>query len=277
MRRDHPRSRGVYRLPDRYKYLTKGSSPLARGLQRGENTRHAQVRIIPARAGFTRSTRGRRRSSRDHPRSRGVYKPEMMMKSNLTGSSPLARGLPAEPVPPWSGPGIIPARAGFTSQSSVILAVKQDHPRSRGVYGGLRSAYGDLSGSSPLARGLPVRVNGEGSTGGIIPARAGFTHPSTRPPVHPPDHPRSRGVYARWGISSLKSVGSSPLARGLPRERGSGRCSLGIIPARAGFTLSCHNIPYRHLDHPRSRGVYFGTHGIDVASQGSSPLARGLR
>ena len=50
-----------------------GSSPLARGLLRHPTAVLLQRGIIPARAGFTRSGRGRGMRAGDHPRSRGVY------------------------------------------------------------------------------------------------------------------------------------------------------------------------------------------------------------
>ena len=54
------------------------------------------------------------------------------------------------------------------------------------------------------------------------------------------------------------------------------RVILGIIPARAGFTLRryCARVILR--DHPRSRGVYFLMGMEDSRVEGSSPLARGL-
>ena len=51
--RDHPRSRGVYTPASTVPAIVGGSSPLARGLRRRRRTGHDQVRIIPARAGFT--------------------------------------------------------------------------------------------------------------------------------------------------------------------------------------------------------------------------------
>ena len=53
--RDHPRSRGVYaqNMLDRGGW--QGSSPLARGLRRNQRSSPPSLRIIPARAGFTRS------------------------------------------------------------------------------------------------------------------------------------------------------------------------------------------------------------------------------
>ena len=115
---DHPRSRGVYlRHRDATKTL-EGSSPLARGLLEVEGDMVAQVRIIPARAGFTHGSRLQARRGGDHPRSRGVYKLRMRNTPDARGSSPLARGLRFTLALMFTPDGIIPARAGFTSQSA---------------------------------------------------------------------------------------------------------------------------------------------------------------
>ena len=93
----------------------------------------------------------------------------------------------------------------------------------------------------------------------------------------PTDHPRSRGVYFSDGEIASTPSGSSPLARGLPRDAISDIAVLGIIPARAGFT---HSIAYQYQaaeDHPRSRGVYGQQVQGRDSPAGSSPLARGLR
>ena len=50
-------------------------------------------------------------------------------------------------------------------------------------------------GSSPLARGLLIAVDGEFCRVRIIPARAGFTFRDDTAIHSPKDHPRSRGVY----------------------------------------------------------------------------------
>ena len=50
------------------------------------------------------------------------------------GSSPLARGLPSGQVALSPDDRIIPARAGFTSVTTVWSSSDSDHPRSRGVY-----------------------------------------------------------------------------------------------------------------------------------------------
>ena len=298
-RRDHPRSRGVYKARPPYAGRALGSSPLARGL-------------LPARPGdglpalgsspLARGLRRQRpcscRPGRDHPRSRGVYV--------VVLTEPALRR--------W----IIPARAGFTHRHPGRHGRGRDHPRSRGVYADAWIIHAAWAGSSPLARGLPPRVTPQreaapdhprsrgvycticvtpmrrrGSSplarglllpgirdmiqSGIIPARAGFTSSSSRQSTGSWDHPRSRGVYCHWGACPASRSGSSPLARGLLPLPAPRHPSPGIIPARAGFTpLRYHLVPERQ-DHPRSRGVYSVTPPPWRRHSGSSPLARGLQ
>ena len=92
--KDHPRSRGVY---ERAMVLPRGcwgSSPLARGLRDDDA--------------------GTCTGASDHPRSRGVYANDKSPWAERSGSSPLARGLHGLVTMRVTGPGIIPARAGFT-------------------------------------------------------------------------------------------------------------------------------------------------------------------
>ena len=192
---DHPRSRGVYRPRVSGDAGRWGSSPLARGLPTGAAALRTRSRIIPARAGFTARCSARFRSTRDHPRSRGVYPTETRVITTAPGSSPLARGLRHQGVRRLRVAGIIPARAGFTPGRRWSASSRRDHPRSRGVYEGpwtapvdvgdhprSRGVYTRMSratawtmGSSPLARGLRPRRALPQQPGGIIPARAGFT------------------------------------------------------------------------------------------------------
>mgnify|MGYP001676416991 CR=1 FL=1 len=94
-RRDHPRSRGVYLPRCGQQHGQQGSSPLARGLHMRPLNKRVTKRIIPARAGFTRSVSA--------------------SFQVLTGSSPLARGLPVDREDFYKITRIIPARAGFTA------------------------------------------------------------------------------------------------------------------------------------------------------------------
>ena len=91
---DHPRSRGVYLFRGWVTSLGRGSSPLARGLPISTPVRPVTSRIIPARAGFTRHPAAESGRGQDHPRSRGVYQSRRLMSRAMSGSSPLARGLP---------------------------------------------------------------------------------------------------------------------------------------------------------------------------------------
>ena len=91
---DHPRSRGVYApwlWPVKH---TRGSSPLARGLQSAISLLVLGHGIIPARAGFTPSP--------------------AEWPARESGSSPLAWGLPRHRTDTIRACRIIPARAGFT-------------------------------------------------------------------------------------------------------------------------------------------------------------------
>ena len=112
---------------------------------------------------------------------------------------------------------------------------------------------------------------------GIIPARAGFTASPSRSPRPRRDHPRSRGVYVLEQPPAPWPGGSSPLARGLLTYNEASLNEYGIIPARAGFTLRTPSPNRRARDHPRSRGVYPCQSSSRHSSDGSSPLARGLR
>ena len=172
---DHPRSRGVYGQLIRAPTDETGSSPLARGLRSKCGSTTDSTRIIPARAGFTRSVTSHEFSLRDHPRSRGVYVDDMLQRLLEPGSSPLARGLPGDHITGWWEAGIIPARAGFTPGRGPPRARLGDHPRSRGVYTAMTSCGPTTSGSSPLARGLRCAEPDPLCRRGIIPARAGFT------------------------------------------------------------------------------------------------------
>ena len=216
--------------------IVRGSSPLARGLPVQYGTVFTTPGIIPARAGFTGPHRPGGGAPADHPRSRGVYRVKAARSRGGVGSSPLARGLPRGPPTPSPWARIIPARAGFTLPSPTEYLYLWDHPRSRGVYRISSIMHSTVSGSSPLARGLPGLDSPSRGEYRIIPARAGFTFPYTQPILTREDHPRSRGVYRDSYSHMHITPGSSPLARGLrPGDRGEGSVR-GIIPARAGFT-----------------------------------------
>ena len=161
----------------------------------------------------------------------------------MFGSSPLARGLPLDPLLGFGVGRIIPARAGFTSTPTAWSSTGWDHPRSRGVYPRAPPSPAAPSGSSPLARGLRRPRTARGGTRRIIPARAGFTDRVAAHRRRRQDHPRSRGVYSGCLTLGDLAAGSSPLARGLHTCHRDYHSRGRIIPARAGFTLRILGIP----------------------------------
>ena len=177
---DHPRSRGVYVTDAPVLMGPPGSSPLARGLRISHPRPEGRRWIIPARAGFTMNEPNLVLRMRDHPRSRGVYAESTKWATMKPGSSPLARGLLIFLFFKQKEKGIIPARAGFTSDFGCETFECRDHPRSRGVYMLSWWMRAWIAGSSPLARGLLQPLREGDRQPRIIPARAGFTHIHTR-------------------------------------------------------------------------------------------------
>ena len=177
--------------------------------------------IIPARAGFTPGTGTRPDAPGDHPRACGVYEILNRISSHRGGSSPRVRGLRDRPLRGGHPLRIIPARAGFTKAPRGFCGV----------------CVAVVAGSSPRVRGLRGVQDLPTSQDRIIPARAGFT-PGGRPGSAPrSDHPRACGVYPVRYRATPTRTGSSPRVRGLQGHECGVADVLGIIPARAGFTI----------------------------------------
>ena len=249
-----------------------GSSPLARGLLPLARIWVLGRGIIPARAGFTPPDSKRFRPGPDHPRSRGVYQMGETEAAYASGSSPLARGLLEPPRAARINHRIIPARAGFTWAGTWGTRSSGDHPRSRGVYRSGEVVGIQIVGSSPLARGLRNEEACELGKDGIIPARAGFTRKIRDCPNGNKDHPRSRGVYGVYETLLTFAAGSSPLARGLQVLLCLGVNDVGIIPARAGFTLAeAEKAAAQHGSSPLARGLHLRIPGIPTMSHATRP------
>ena len=67
-------------------------------------------------------------------------------------------------------------------------------------------------------------------------------------------HPRSRGEHTGKTMTDLIVEGSSPLARGTRNWGERAPVDAGLIPARAGNTISCPSPVCSRRAHPRSRG-----------------------
>ena len=174
----HPRSRGEHQAQVHEEVREDGSSPLARGTLARRRGPRAPLRFIPARAGNTASGSKIITRSPVHPRSRGEHAGRGRAPGRRVGSSPLARGTPVTVFVTGPRRRFIPARAGNTSGTKPITRLSSVHPRSRGEHRIHAVVLGQQRGSSPLARGTPLRAPPAGRWGRFIPARAGNTAPA---------------------------------------------------------------------------------------------------
>ena len=191
------------------------------------------------------------------------------------GSSPLARGPLVQVDTDFFQGGLIPARAGTTGDFEAPLDSTGAHPRSRGDHQQYMTELTGLQGSSPLARGPRFNCRVNISPIGLIPARAGTTFHDGGEAATVGAHPRSRGDHLPPALNPHALGGSSPLARGPLNGPQLKNVAGGLIPARAGTTPTCRLFDLLGRAHPRSRGDHTYLPWSALASQGSSPLARG--
>ena len=271
----HPRSRGENPSTSRATACVMGSSPLTRGkllVGAGDNLAGG---LIPAHAGKTSTTLGRRLADTAHPRSRGENACTHPARRAGRGSSPLTRGKPLLCVAALAGCGLIPAHAGKTVGSVGSAPVGTAHPRSRGENKALVRPMLVGPGSSPLTRGKRRRALAARDRDGLIPAHAGKTPDPQTKTTQKGAHPRSRGENVRVRRMSTSRRGSSPLTRGKQQGRRRKRHVPGLIPAHAGKTI-CAPLCLRRCEaHPRSRGENSGPCRAPPIRGGSSPLTRG--
>ena len=198
---------------------------------------------------------GARASNTVHPRMRGERPLTFSHVSDLSGSSPHARGTPILLNTPILNRRFIPACAG-----NALINPFQG----RGE-----------TGSSPHARGTHRRGGQDVCRGRFIPACAGNADFLQAVYGKVSVHPRMRGERQDGGGQCITVYGSSPHARGtliaLPAQRQLGR----FIPACAGNAYIPHwNLPYDSV-HPRMRGERSRHTSLDLQYNGSSPHARG--
>ena len=197
--------------------------------------------------------------------------------AGLLGSSPHVRGALLRVRAERQSTGIIPACAGSTMATVILLMNWRDHPRMCGEhYMSLRSDRIG-AGSSPHVRGAPASNPLAVVASGIIPACAGSTAYFSRYSSRSRDHPRMCGEHFD-AISALqRTAGSSPHVRGALHDTMHDLAETGIIPACAGSTSRFRGSLRRAWDHPRM----CGEHGTCVHERfehlGSSPHVRGAR
>ena len=137
------------------------------------------------------------------------------------------------------------------------MTYSRAHPRSRGEHAPLFHRPFCIVGSSPLARGTRRERHRDRVPGGLIPARAGNTRPSSQARFQTRAHPRSRGEHMSGSSHWLLSSGSSPLTRRNTTRR-------SVVTRLPGA-------------HPRSRGEHRKSKDYLAYEKGSSPPVRGAR
>ena len=193
----------------------------------------------------------------------------------VQGSSPHARGTLERSPHAVLGWGIIPACAGNTLWKRRVAAVTRDHPRMRGEHRGAKTNPAQAQGSSPHARGTPIRSECALSRPGIIPACAGNTRCRLAALIYQRDHPRMRGEHTVNRHALMLHAGSSPHARGTRTGLHLASRHAGIIPACAGNTDLIDMATHKSWDHPRMRGEHSQCSKDLTGAPGSSPHARG--
>ena len=220
----------------------------------------------------------------------------MIAASRATGSSPRGRGKPHASRSPRDRRRLIPAWAGKTHGGGVPPCRAKAHPRVGGENRDLDAHCPSLPGSSPRGRGKHSASMRIDRRAGLIPAWAGKTRQATKRALPSKAHPRVGGENPRCYRVRPRNGGSSPRGRGKRQQAGKTLDVLGLIPAWAGKTDSCHSIrhppcwlipawagktTYQNVNdaateaHPRVGGENETEAGIEVAARGSSPRGRG--
>ena len=252
-----------------------GSSPLTRGKRVRPRVRVFDLGLIPAHAGKTLRSRRAGRRSRAHPRSRGENQRAGTRWSARLGSSPLTRGKLRLRAHSARTGGLIPAHAGKTPRSRVLVSRSAAHPRSRGENCVKIHELKPSEGSSPLTRGKLAYVSEFYNAAGLIPAHAGKTTRGARLSFSPGAHPRSRGENLGADAGLLVREGSSPLTRGKHPPDNQRLRAARLIPAHAGKTPWLGSAGRAVTAHPRSRGENAASLSKPARGRGSSPLTRG--
>ena len=172
-----------------------GSSPRARGTRPARIPHGRHRRFIPASAGNTACAASRASTTPVHPRERGEHRMACSAPKASYGSSPRARGTPAEHPAVKALVRFIPASAGNTYADRAGKRAGAVHPRERGEHAPGPTAGKSESGSSPRARGTRSRAGAQRSRRRFIPASAGNTADVLHAGAFPPVHPRERGEH----------------------------------------------------------------------------------
>ena len=131
-RRAHPRAGGENLGQVRGCQAHQGSSPRGRGKPLSTPRVVSSPGLIPARAGKTCCTRTRSAHRPAHPRAGGENGCGRRPRVSVKGSSPRGRGKHPLGVAFRAHDGLIPARAGKTTATTLTALRPRAHPRAGG-------------------------------------------------------------------------------------------------------------------------------------------------
>ena len=272
---DHPRVCGELGDATAVVAYKGGSSPRVRGTRGFSRNPQARRRIIPACAGNSSGSALTRPHSADHPRVCGELSAAGLRLARITGSSPRVRGTRKVSEVLSAERRIIPACAGNSTATLIILSMKTDHPRVCGELLAFQRPDDIHVGSSPRVRGTPPQPLSLSLLLRIIPACAGNSDLRAFGFVALADHPRVCGELVGPILQIIEDVGSSPRVRGtldLPPRL---QVRFRIIPACAGNSRSGLARKVPRPDHPRVCGELGALYGSGAVLGGSSPRVRG--
>ena len=215
----HPHAGGENKPISDNMSLMKGSSPRGRGKPGGPLGGAGGRRLIPARAEKTSRARVWCWGSRDHPRAGGENWAARRATCPSLGSSPRGRGKQRPSDEIGRGVGLIPARAGKTDARRHSTAESPPHPRAGGENDWTEPNIELIPGSYPRGRGKRPAPCLAFCAGGLIPARAGKTRPTSCLGGSAQAHPRAGGENFEFTRTMLIRMGSSPRGRGKRRTR----------------------------------------------------------
>ena len=273
----HPRACGENIASALKNVPATGSSPRVRGKPVSRRSMTWERGLIPARAGKTSRPRRSRTCGTAHPRACGENQGRHDRLSEARGSSPRVRGKRFGHLVEVLDAGLIPARAGKTSVRTAMAAFFRAHPRACGENTSTPTGWINPRGSSPRVRGKLLVVGAAVVIAGLIPARAGKTFAGRGRRRALRAHPRACGENAVRLSFSPKTSGSSPRVRGKRPPRPRRVDAHGLIPARAGKTMTTQTTSTRRPAHPRACGENGTSTNPCGRTWGSSPRVRGKR
>ena len=246
-----------------------------RGALQGISLESCSSGLIPACAGSTDGVQAIRVQDGAHPRLCGEHLIQVTHSESVAGSSPPVRGaLPAR-MGQHRYLGLIPACAGSTFGHMLVRENDRAHPRPCGEHRRAPSRSSNQPGSSPPVRGALRSVMPWILSVGLIPARAGSTVPDSAREAGNRAHPRPCGEHADIYKINPVDAGSSPPVRGARIFTFGTLTDRGLIPARAGSTVS-EGCPLADSGaHPRPCGEHSPPASLPRRRSGSSPPVRG--